>query len=60
VSRISDDTQMAADLIERALYAYQNTFHPSFNLQKNNFKLDYCRVENRYLILKFEKIIIFI
>ena len=48
VSRINDDTQMAADLIERALYAYQNCFHPSFNLQKNNFKLDYCRVENRY------------
>ena len=48
VSRISDDTQMAADLIERALYSFQNVFHPAFCLQKNNFKFDYCRVENRF------------
>ena len=66
ISRMSDDTQMAADLIERALYAIQNSFHPSFNItfkgstsmNANHFKLDYNRVENRaFFIVLFKQII---
>lgn len=55
ISRMSDDTQMAADLIERAIYAIQNCFHPSFAfISKSasqapllNYKIDYNRIENR-------------
>ncbi|CAF0744909.1 unnamed protein product [Brachionus calyciflorus] len=63
VSRIHDDTQMAADLIERALYAFQNSFHPSFKFASNlnkSFKLDYNRVENRGFYICLFKHILYI
>ena len=49
-------------LKERALYAYQNSFHPSFNFtlrsSVNNLKLDYNRVENRgFFIALFKHIL---
>lgn len=46
---MSEDTNMAADFIERGIYAFQNSIHPSFSIQKQNYKIDYRRVENRYL-----------
>jgi hypothetical protein len=66
VSRIHDDTAMAGDLIERALYAIQNSFHPSFNFTKtqaNNaklIKLDYNRTENRCFFIALFKHILYI
>lgn len=65
ISRIHDDTQMATDLIERALFAFQNSFHSSFkftsNLNATNaqiYKIDYNRVENRgFFICLFKQIL---
>ena len=64
ISRIHDDTQMAADMIERALFAFQSSFHPSFNFTlksaQNNLKLDYNRVENRSFFIALFKHILYI
>lgn len=67
ISRMSDDTQMAADFIERALYALQSCFHPSFNFISKganqsplNYKLDYNRVENRCFFIALFKHIIYV
>lgn len=67
ISRMSDDTQMAADLIERTIYAIQNCFHPSFNFISKgpnqpaiNFKIDYNRVENRGFFIALFKHIIYV
>jgi hypothetical protein len=64
---MSDDTQMAADLIERTLYAIQNCFHPSFNfISKSgnqtplNYKIDYNRVENRGFFIALFKHILYV
>ncbi len=57
---------MATDLIERAIYAFQNSFHPSFNFSSKttsasnriSFKFDYNRVENRgFFIVLFKQIL---
>jgi hypothetical protein len=51
VSRMQDDTQIAAILIERALFAIQNSFHSLFNITTKSggsgHFLNYNRVENR-------------
>lgn len=75
ISRMSDDTQMAADLIERALYAIQNSFHPTFNIafkspaasstasaqiQNSVIKLDYNRPENRSLFIALFKHLLYV
>lgn len=71
ISKMSDDTQMAADLIERALYALQNSFHPSFNINfkalastsapvNTSIKLDYNRVENRCLFIALFKHLLYV
>lgn len=39
--RMSEDLPMAADLVERALYALECAFHPLFNLAQGNCRLDY-------------------
>ena len=65
VSRIHDDSQMATDLIERAIYAFQNSFHPSFNFSSKSatpnqirYKFDYNRMENRgFFIVLFKHIL---
>ncbi|XP_074645332.1 ribosome quality control complex subunit TCF25-like [Tubulanus polymorphus] len=45
--RMNDDTQMAADLIERALFAFESAFHTLFSLTQGNCRLDFRRPENR-------------
>ena len=45
--RISEDLAMAAEFIERALYAMECAFHPLFNVAQGNCRLDYRRQENR-------------
>ena len=65
MSRVHDDSQMATDLIERAIYAFQNAFHPSFNFSSKTsttnracFKFDYNRMENRgFFIVLFKQIL---
>ncbi|XP_059469936.1 ribosome quality control complex subunit TCF25 [Neocloeon triangulifer] len=53
--KMSEDVQMAADLIERALYALEHAFHPLFSLAQGNCRLDYCRQENRALFIALFK-----
>jgi hypothetical protein len=48
--RMSEDLQMAADLVERALYALECAFHPLFSLAQGNCRLDYRRQENRFVL----------
>lgn len=67
ISRMSDDTQMAADFIERTLYALQSCFHPSFNFISKGanqtplyYKLDYNRVENRGFFIALFKHTIYV
>lgn len=51
ICRLSDNVQMATELIERALYILESAFHPSFNLASGNCRLDYKQQENRYLTI---------
>lgn len=58
---------MAADLIERALFAFQNSFHPSFKFTSNLattsgqiYKIDYNRVENRGFFISLFKQILYV
>jgi hypothetical protein len=68
ISRMSDDTQMATDLIERAIYAIQNCFHPSFAFIAQsasqapllNYKIDYNRIENRGFFITLFKHILYV
>ncbi|RWS02619.1 Transcription factor 25-like protein, partial [Dinothrombium tinctorium] len=47
VCRMGEDNQMAAELIERALFCFECVFHPAFNITQGNCRLDYKRPENR-------------
>lgn len=47
ISRINEDMPVAAELIERALYVFEITFHSMFSLTQGNCRLDYRRPENR-------------
>jgi hypothetical protein len=51
VCRMTDDYQMGADLIERALYSFECSFHPLFNYTQGMCHLDYRYRENRSLFL---------
>ncbi|XP_018331893.1 transcription factor 25 [Agrilus planipennis] len=53
--RLSEDLAMAADLIERALYALECAFHPFFNIAQGNGRLDYKRQENRAMFITLFK-----
>lgn len=55
ISRMSEDTAMAAELIERALYACECALHPLFNLTQANCKIDYRCPENRCLFIAIFK-----
>lgn len=46
---MGEDHAMAAELIERAIYALETAFHPSFNLCRGDCRLSYLRQENRYV-----------
>ncbi|KFO91857.1 Transcription factor 25, partial [Buceros rhinoceros silvestris] len=41
--RMQEDQEMARDLIERALYSLERTFHPVFSLTRGISRLDYRR-----------------
>ena len=48
VYKMSGDHTMAGELIERALYAFEKTFHIKFNITKGTSRMDYKYFENRY------------
>lgn len=58
--RMSEDLPMAADLVERALYALECAFHPLFNLAQGNCRLDYRKQENRALFIALFKHLSFV
>nr|CAG4651240.1 EOG090X0BCY [Simocephalus serrulatus]SVE94435.1 EOG090X0BCY [Simocephalus serrulatus] len=60
ICRMSEDPQMATELIERALYILESAFHPSFNLASGNCRLEYKRQENRALFLALFKHLVYI
>lgn len=55
VCKMGEDLQMAAELIERALYCLESCFHPLFNVTQGTGRLDYRRPENRSLFLALFK-----
>nr|CAG4648156.1 EOG090X0BCY [Moina brachiata]SVE93198.1 EOG090X0BCY [Moina brachiata] len=60
ICRMSEDPQMASELIERALYILESAFHPSFNLASGKCRLEYKNQENRALFLAIFKHLVFI
>ena len=44
------DIAMAAELIERALFAFESCFHPLFRITTGNCQLSYNYIENRYIL----------
>lgn len=55
VCKMSEDLQMAAELIERALFCLESCFHSLFNVTQGNCRLDYRRSENRSFFLALFK-----
>ena len=60
VCRVSEDTQTASDLLNRALFCMEKAFHPSFNVTSVNCRLDYNRRENRALFISIFRQILFV
>ncbi|KAF5294125.1 hypothetical protein FQA39_LY13496 [Lamprigera yunnana] len=58
--KLSEDLAMAAELVERSLYALECGFHPLFNLAQGNCRLDYRRQENRSLFITLYKHLLFV
>lgn len=55
ICKMGDDSQMAAELIERAVYYMECCLHPIFNIAQGNSRLDYRRVENRSFFISLFK-----
>ncbi|KAM8946114.1 ribosome quality control complex subunit TCF25 isoform 2-T2 [Pelodytes ibericus] len=55
VCRQHEDQEMARDLIERALYNLECSFHPMFSFTSGICRLDYSRAENRGFFLALFK-----
>jgi hypothetical protein len=53
--KVAEDHAMAAELIERAIYALEMAFHPSFNVCRGDCRLSYDRQENRLVNLMSTK-----
>ena len=51
ICKMGDDSAMAAEMVERAIYALESGFHPCFNLAAGNCHLDYKRQENRAIYI---------
>lgn len=47
ISRNSGNITQAAELVERALFAFEKSFHPTFNIANGSSRLDFRRVESR-------------
>ncbi|XP_057291980.1 transcription factor 25-like isoform X2 [Hydractinia symbiolongicarpus] len=51
ICKMNEDYQMAAELIERALYVFECSFHTLFNITQGICRLEYKRAENRPFFL---------
>lgn len=51
VCKMAEDHQMAAELVERALYCFECSFHPLFNVTQGKSRMDYKKAENRPFFL---------
>ena len=51
ICKMGDDSAMAAELVERTLYALESAFHPCFSLASGTSHMDYKRQENRALFI---------
>ena len=60
VCRVSEDTQTASDLLNRALFCLEKAFHPTFNVTSINCRLDFNRTENRALFIAVFRQILFV
>ncbi|KAK9897024.1 DUF654-domain-containing protein [Cystobasidium minutum MCA 4210] len=49
------DPGMSQDFLDRALYAFEKAFAPSFNIQNGNVRLDFSRIESRGFYRALEK-----
>lgn len=45
--KVGEDHAIAAELIERAIYAMESAFHPSFSVCRGDCRLNFLRQENR-------------
>nr|CAG4635660.1 EOG090X0BCY [Artemia franciscana] len=55
ICRMGEDPQTATELVERALYVLETSFHPSFNLGSGCCRLDYRKPENRSFFMALFK-----
>ncbi|VDD75946.1 unnamed protein product [Mesocestoides corti] len=55
-----DQSEVGADLLERALYAFQSAFHLSFNFSTRSCRLDYRVQENRSLFVALFRYIFYV
>ncbi|KAJ3593664.1 hypothetical protein NHX12_005998 [Muraenolepis orangiensis] len=60
VCRIHEDPELARELIERALYSFECSFHPLFSLTSGTCRLDFLRPENRAFYLALYKHMMFL
>ncbi|KAL3901050.1 MAG: hypothetical protein SGCHY_000900 [Lobulomycetales sp.] len=51
ISRQSGNVTQSAELVERAVFAFEKALHPSFNIAKGLSRLDFRRVESRPFFL---------
>lgn len=51
ICKINEDYRMAAELIERALYVFESSFHTLYNVTTGECRLEYKRAENRPFFL---------
>ncbi|KAI8456011.1 transcriptional repressor TCF25-domain-containing protein [Phakopsora pachyrhizi] len=51
----SGDPGQSIDFLNRALYSFERSFHPSFNLTKSECRLDFRLIENRGIFSTLEK-----
>ncbi|XP_042902172.1 ribosome quality control complex subunit TCF25 isoform X2 [Parasteatoda tepidariorum] len=59
ICKMGDDSQMAAELIEKSIFIMECCFHPLFNLASGNCRLDYRITENRsFFIALFKHLVI--
>ncbi|CAH1779648.1 unnamed protein product [Owenia fusiformis] len=60
VCKMSDDTAMATELIERSLYSFECNFHTLFSLTQGTARLDYRRPENRAFFVALFRHLVFV
>ncbi|KAG8963840.1 hypothetical protein FRC03_002524 [Tulasnella sp. 419] len=55
IFRHQEDHSHATDLVDRALFSFERSFSPSFNLLSGTSRLDFDRIENRPLFLALHR-----